>query len=113
MFCPLCKAEFRPGITQCSDCHIPLVATKQEVDQRSVTRVWRGGSKKEFESVLVALQRAEIPLMFREHLNVRGAAKLSLLSLVIGPQPIHDTEFEIRVLGDDADRALEAVRQGH
>ena len=25
MFCPSCRAEFRPGFTMCSDCHIPLV----------------------------------------------------------------------------------------
>lgn len=37
MFCPKCKCEYRPGFTECSDCHIPLVfelpqETKHEVD---------------------------------------------------------------------------------
>ena len=25
MFCPQCKAEYRPGFTECADCHVPLV----------------------------------------------------------------------------------------
>ena len=25
MFCPTCKAEYRPGFTECADCGVPLV----------------------------------------------------------------------------------------
>src|SRR5215470_8985714 len=99
MFCPLCKAEFRDGFTQCSDCHLPLVATKQEADQQLVTPVWRGGSP-EFESVLTALQDAKIPLLFRERLNARRAVQASVLPSLASlrrPTPVFDTEFEIKV----------------
>lgn len=109
MFCPLCKAEFRDGFTRCSDCHIPLVATKQEADQQTVALVWRGGSKHEFESVLTALQTAEIPLLFRERPNVREAVRSTFLNIA-RPHVSHDTEFEVRVLGSDEERAREAVR---
>lgn len=27
MFCPLCKAEYRQGVTRCSDCEVDLVET--------------------------------------------------------------------------------------
>jgi len=27
MFCPECRAEYREGFTECSDCHVPLAAT--------------------------------------------------------------------------------------
>jgi hypothetical protein len=26
MYCPQCRTEFRDGFTECSDCHVPLVA---------------------------------------------------------------------------------------
>jgi putative signal transducing protein len=26
MFCPQCRAEYREGFVECSDCHLPLVA---------------------------------------------------------------------------------------
>jgi hypothetical protein len=25
LYCPTCKAEYRPGFTECSDCDVPLV----------------------------------------------------------------------------------------
>jgi hypothetical protein len=112
VFCPLCKAEFRDGFTQCSDCRLPLVATKEEADQQSVTRVWRGGDQLEFESVLTALQNAGIPSQFREHLNVGPAVRAGLLSALFArPNRTRDTEFDIRVLGGDAERARLAIHQ--
>jgi hypothetical protein len=112
VFCPLCKAEFRDGFTQCSDCHILLVATKEEAERRAVTSVWKGGDKVQFEMVLSALQHAEIPVQFREHLNLRAAARKSLRSMVLGrPNDGHETEFEVRVLGSDAERAQMTVHQ--
>jgi hypothetical protein len=111
VFCPLCKAEFRDGFTQCSDCHIGLVATKEEAERQTAASVWRGGTS-ELELVLSALQQAEIPIHFREHLNVKAAVRSGLLSTVLGRvNRTHDTEFEVRVLGRDSERARLVIHQ--
>lgn len=111
MFCPLCKAEYRDGFDQCSDCRLRLVATKEEAERQTVTPVWRGG-KSELESVLSALQQAGIPSIFRERLNVGFAVRSSLLGLAVGRRnDPNDTEFEVQVLGGDAERAQLAISQ--
>ena len=35
MFCPNCRAEYRPGFTRCSDCDVPLVEHLDETDVHS------------------------------------------------------------------------------
>src|SRR5437879_12973077 len=35
MFCPLCRAEYRDGFTQCSDCHVGLVRSAEEARSAS------------------------------------------------------------------------------
>jgi putative acetyltransferase len=59
MFCPQCRSEYRPGFTECSECHVPLVAVlppesavPAEPDARIVT-VYRTG-----DSALIALARS-------------------------------------------------------
>ena len=34
MFCPQCKAEYRPGFIKCSDCHVELVETLAPPDPK-------------------------------------------------------------------------------
>lgn len=33
MFCPMCRAEYRTGITECADCGIPLVDSLDDVEE--------------------------------------------------------------------------------
>ena len=43
MFCPLCRAEYRPGFTHCSDCRVALVTELPERDAPSAYRIlWKG-----------------------------------------------------------------------
>jgi hypothetical protein len=35
MFCPECRAEYRPGFTHCSDCEVDLVHELSESDTRA------------------------------------------------------------------------------
>lgn len=113
MFCPLCKAEYRDGFTHCSDCRIPLMPAKQEADAARVVRVWKGGDKYEFDLILDALHDAEIPLHFREHVNVGPAIRAGFWPLLpLGrPKKAFDTEFEVNVLQRDAEHAAQVLRQ--
>lgn len=111
MFCPLCKAEYRDGFAECSDCHLLLVATQEEAERRTVASVWKGGDKSQLESVLTALHDAKIANVFRERLNVYNAAKMTFLGMAWHVSQSSDTQFEIKIPGDDLDRAREAIRQ--
>ena len=35
MFCPVCKAEYRPGFTRCADCDVPLVSTLPDAEEET------------------------------------------------------------------------------
>ena len=37
MCCPNCKAEFRPGFTECNDCGVPLVEELPEVVEEAIS----------------------------------------------------------------------------
>jgi hypothetical protein len=75
MFCPECKAEYRPGFTLCSDCQTDLV---EDLPQSSDTpntslaaddlkEVWVGQSQEACVGHCVALRAAEIPYHVLQH----------------------------------------------
>jgi hypothetical protein len=88
MFCPVCKAEYRAGFTQCSACRVPLVDALDVVpdaenasgkfpdaDSRDLKQVWQGVSPEESQSVRDVLEAAKIPSIngFYEPRLIRGA----------------------------------------
>ena len=110
MFCPLCKAEFREGFTECSDCHVSLVATKQDANAAAVVSVWRGGNKQELEAVLTALSRNNIPVSFRQHRSAASATGQAFLSLfLLSATEGLSREFEVTVFESDGTRAQAAI----
>jgi hypothetical protein len=68
MFCPQCRAEYRPGFTHCTDCDVDLVealpASETEVSKTlpsgSLEILWEGDDLALFESLLDRLEDAGI-----------------------------------------------------
>lgn len=83
MYCPLCKAEYRPGFTQCSDCQVPLVDSLEQSDDHlggdgdSLAEVWRGSTESSQEQVRQILDAANIP-------SVSGSYEPQLISAQAG-----------------------------
>ena len=108
MICPVCKAEYRRGVTQCSDCGVSLVDTLEPSavelqqqggeDEGALVRVWSGDDPRECASVKGALEKAEISYTDRS-----AAAYFIFRSM----RP----KMEIRVPATDAERAQEIIRE--
>ena len=66
MICPSCKCEYRAGVTQCSDCGVPLVdaldapESARTADDRIVC-IWSGNDPRVHAEVREALNGAGIP----------------------------------------------------
>jgi hypothetical protein len=104
MICPVCKAEYRRGVTQCSDCGVSLVDTLEpsatesaELDEGTLVRVWSGDDPRESASVKAALEKAEI-----SYTDQSAAAYFIFRSM----RP----KMEIRVHATDSERAQEIIR---
>ena len=65
MFCPVCKAEYRFGITVCSDCHVALVpnltAAPGEAGDDPFCAFWRGDDPRAHAELCALLDEAGIP----------------------------------------------------
>jgi hypothetical protein len=104
MFCPLCKSEYRQGFSTCSDCHIPLVATREEAEAVEVDRLWTGDDRKQFGGILDALLDARIPFCSRETVKRQAWPWISILLFqFMKPRPTF--EYRIDILHRDRDRA--------
>ncbi|HKS82128.1 MAG TPA: hypothetical protein VJR23_11555 [Candidatus Acidoferrales bacterium] len=69
MFCPVCKAEYRLGFTECSDCGVPLVENLDDppapsgepAGQESGELLWTGTQTRLFSEICRALDDAHLP----------------------------------------------------
>jgi hypothetical protein len=59
MFCPQCKAEYRPGFTRCSDCDVDLV--ERLPLEAPMKRAWFGEDRESCVYVCARLRAAGIP----------------------------------------------------
>jgi hypothetical protein len=69
MFCPECRAEYRPGFTRCSDCDVALAERLEESDVHSNNPefsgtpelFWTGTDAGTRDGIVDALETAKIP----------------------------------------------------
>jgi hypothetical protein len=109
MFCPQCKAEYRPGFALCSDCDVDLVEelsprdnAKNELTDRSsatMKRVWSGKDEDRCVSLCERLRQAGIPF------NVDQRKRQYLLGV--------DKHYGIVVPPEFFDDAKEVIIEGH
>jgi hypothetical protein len=103
VFCPLCKAEFREGFTQCNDCKLDLVERKA-AEFTKVVCVWKGGNPSSADKIVGRLADAGIPCRM-----VTGFRRpeFSVWTFLTGYGP--QLTVELFVLGSDAERASRIV----
>ena len=104
MFCPLCQSEYREGFTQCSDCHIDLVAAFKDA-QSSSMRLWKGDRQKLLDSILSALDAQDIPFHWKEEVNTTPSAKWLFSWTAIRSEIM----YEVWVLRSDREKARAAI----
>jgi hypothetical protein len=70
MFCPVCKAEYREGFHECSDCHVALVdllppknadGSASSAGSQGVEILWSGYNARVRDEIGAALDAAQIP----------------------------------------------------
>jgi hypothetical protein len=88
MFCPLCLAEFRDGLTQCSDCHVMLVPTLAEASSSRVRR-WKGNRQTNLDRIMAELDSAEGPCYYKELVNTKPVFPLWALRLARTLRPLN------------------------
>lgn len=107
-FCPLCKAEYRDGFTQCSDCHTPLVSTYEEADAIGVGSLWTGDNRKRMDRILDSLTEAGISFHSKELFKPSVWPRVSILIWrFMRPRPTF--EFHVDVFQKDLTRPKEMV----
>lgn len=61
MYCPACKAEYRPGFTRCHDCNVPLVAELAKEDSlEAYVVLWQGEDPALHDTLCEELEKASI-----------------------------------------------------
>jgi hypothetical protein len=97
MFCPKCKAEYRPGFTRCSDCEVDLVEALPKKPSFDCAVVWRSSDKSDCVEACRELDDAGLDY--------------DVLQVALGPARDMDVErrYEIRVSRWDVDRAKEVL----
>jgi hypothetical protein len=60
VYCPECRAEFREGFTECSDCHVPLIQQQQSTWPAEEPTLALVNVFESSDPVLIALARSTL-----------------------------------------------------
>ena len=98
MFCPQCKAEYRPGFTRCSECNVVLVFrlpdAEDEFDTTAELVVIRSfGNKFDIDIARSVLEAAGIKSMIRQGeyaVRALGIGSILGFDLVVLAQDVED-----------------------
>jgi hypothetical protein len=102
-FCPLCRAEYRPGFTRCGECKVDLVATLSD-PSAARARLWKGSKQDELDGILAALDSKQIPW---HHKEIVHPVRMNILGMLIGPPSTF--EYEVWVFRRDLEKAKAAM----
>jgi len=113
MFCPLCKAEYRQGITTCADCEVALIPSlsAENSPARSargpLVPLWEGDDLALHTSLLEALDAAKIPY-FNKPLSVYPGVRRADPFPV---QPLTQFGYKVAVLSSDFPAAKQILEK--
>jgi hypothetical protein len=105
MFCPLCQAEYRDGVTQCSDCAVALVESR-DVAQSSSAQLWDGDRQHLLDKILAALDAHGIPSHYKEIVNM--GPQVQILGISLTPRK-STFEYQVWVFRSDLEKARAAI----
>ncbi len=104
MFCPICKAEYRPGFTVCSDCNVQLVpelSLEQPKSFHEMINLYSPNNEMELAMIKSILDSEDINYFVKNE---------NFGSLEVGPQIALFNKRMIIVQDDHHDRASELVK---
>ena len=113
MFCPQCKAEYRPGFTRCSDCDVELVSALPQTEETSsgalpsgsIQILWEGEDLALYENLLDGLEAAGIRY-FDQPLGIYPGVRRTDPFPV---QPMARFGYQVTVLSSDLRRARQIL----
>ena len=118
MFCPQCRAEYRPGFTRCSDCDVELVPDLPHAEEPvskaplstsnasgSLRILWEGEDLALFENLLDALEASGVRY-FDQPLGIYPGVRRNDPFPV---QPLARFGYQVAVLSSDLGHAREIL----
>jgi hypothetical protein len=120
MFCPSCKCEYLAGVTQCSDCDVPLVdaleaPTATPPGDGGIVSIWYGDDPRAFAQVKEALDKAGIrfmgPVPTGYFIFPSMRPKMEVAVSVADRERAEKVMLELESLGEDPDELTPEQRE--